>query len=369
MVRLSADSRVRVGSAPNYLRDGSARYLIKAWVETPDGEKKQVLRRGYPTKKAAADALLTLRSESRDTGYVAPAKVTVGAYLGQWLAGLRLAQSTVASYRRNIRLHVTPHIGDVPLGKLTSARLDQLYRHLETEGRSDGSGGLSPRSVQQYVHTIIGAALNSAVEGGVLKVNVAKRAHPPTAKEARAEEMKVWTPDEIAIFFAWAQDHMDRELRTAFQVLLASGMRRGELLALRWRDLDLNGGTVAVRRSVGTIKVKGESTRRHEGPTKNGKDRVVDLDPATVDLLREHRKLRAGLAFQLGTGEALVFGNEEGQHRVPETFSRSFADGLAGASGGRSSRPRSRASRRWRRSARSGFTISGIRRTAGLCAL
>ena len=206
-------------------------------------------------------------------------------------------------------------------------QLDRLYRHLETEGRSDGSGGRSPRSVQ-YVHTIIGAALNSAVEGGVLKVNVAKRAHPPMAKEARAEEMKVWTPDEVAIFFAWAQDHMDRELRTAFQVLLASGMRRGELLALRWRDLDLNGGTVAVRRSVGTIKVKGESTRRHEGPTKNGKDRVVDLDPATVDLLREHRKLRAGLAFQLGTGEALVFGNEEGQHRVPETFSRSFADGV-----------------------------------------
>lgn len=109
------------GISTYYLRDGSARYLIKAWVETPDGEKKQVLRRGYPTKKAAADALLTLRSESRDTGYIAPAKVTVGAHLGQWLAGLRLAQSTVASYRRNIRLHVTPHIGDVPLGKLTSA--------------------------------------------------------------------------------------------------------------------------------------------------------------------------------------------------------------------------------------------------------
>ena len=56
------------GISTYYLRDGSARYLIKAWVETPDGEKKQVLRRGCPTKKAAADALLTLRSESRDTG-------------------------------------------------------------------------------------------------------------------------------------------------------------------------------------------------------------------------------------------------------------------------------------------------------------
>ena len=207
----------------------------------------------------------------------------------------------------------------------------------------------------QYVHTIIGAALNSAVEGGVLKVNVAKRAHPPTAKEARAEEMKVWTPDEIAIFFAWAQDHMDRELRTAFQVLLASGMRRGELLALRWRDLDLNGGTVAVRRSVGTIKVKGRRpgdmrgrrrTAKTESSTSIRRPSIYSVNTASSEPVWRSSSARVRRSCSATKKGSIAYRRPSPDH------SRT---GLAGASGGRSSRPRSRASRRWRRSARSGL--------------
>jgi integrase len=106
-------------------------------------------------------------------------------------------------------------------------------------------------------------------------------------------------------------------------------MRRGEALALRWRDIDLDGSTISVRRSVGIVRVKGEGATVLEGPTKTGKPRVVDIGPNTVALLRAYRRERAGLALQLAAADALVFGDIEGRHLHPERFSRTFTEALA----------------------------------------
>jgi integrase len=114
-----------------------------------------------------------------------------------------------------------------------------------------------------------------------------------------------------------------------WHVLATTGMRRGEALALRWRDIDLDGSTISVRRSVGIVRVKGEGATVLEGPTKTGKPRVVDIGPNTVALLRAYRRERAGLALQLAAAEALVFGDIEGRHLHPERFSRTFSEALA----------------------------------------
>ena len=101
-------------------------------------------------------------------------------------------------------------------------------------------------------------------------------------------------------------------------------MRRGELLALRWRDVDLDAATVSVRRSVGIVRPKGQKGILREGPTKTCKPRVVDVDPGTVVVLRAYRRERGSMALQLAQDKALVFGNHEGQFRDPETFSKVF---------------------------------------------
>lgn len=107
-------------------------------------------------------------------------------------------------------------------------------------------------------------------------------------------------------------------------------MRRGELLALRWKDVDLDNRTIAVARSVTTIKVKGEKQRLVEGPTKSGRTRVVDIDEETANRLRWFRVYRAGnLAIKLVNPDMVVFGNEEGSWRLPESFSRTFRQQLA----------------------------------------
>jgi len=255
-----------------------------------------------------------------------------GEYLDGWLDSLRLAPSTVASYRKNVRLHIAPNIGTVPLSSLTPVTLDKLYRQLELGGRADhrAGEGLSARTVR-YIHTIVSSALRDAVDAGLLNANPASRAHPPTAKQAKSPEMHPWSAAELAAFLGWAREHS--ELHAAWHVLSYTGMRRGELLGLRWRDVDLDGATITVRRSAGLIRNAGEGAEVVEGPTKNGKPRVVDLDPGTVEVLRSWKRERGSLALVLARDDALVFGDANGQHRNPEHFSRTWNQTAARAVG------------------------------------
>src|SRR4051794_14879972 len=105
-------------------------------------------------------------------------------------------------------------------------------------------------------------------------------------------------------------------------------MRRGEALALRWRDVDLDAARLAVRRSVGVVKNKGAGEELVEGPTKTGQARVVDLDAGTVAALRSYRTVRGLLTLQLVRPSAPVLSELDGPHRPPERFSRRFAGQL-----------------------------------------
>jgi integrase len=104
----------------------------------------------------------------------------------------------------------------------------------------------------------------------------------------------------------------------AWRLLATTGMRRGEALALRWRDLDVDAGRLSVRRSVGVVKTKGQGEQLLEGPTKSTRPRVVDLDPQTVAALRSWRVARAGLDLRLAREDALIFGDLEGRHLHPD---------------------------------------------------
>jgi Phage integrase, N-terminal SAM-like domain len=245
---------------------GEVRYAIGYTAEQPDGSKRSVTRRTGPhgekwtTRKAALEALEDLRSAMRKGDHVDPSKQLLGVYLEQWLDGLRKGESTVASYRKNIRLHVTPYIGGVPLASVTPARLSTLYRQLERGGRADHreGEGLSARTVR-YIHTILSAAFSQALTDGLLARNPAKTASPPTAAQAKAPEMHPWSTAQLAAFLRWSEGSSQHH--ALWYVLAFTGMRRGEALALRWRDVDLDAGTVSVRRSAGVIRNKGEGAR------------------------------------------------------------------------------------------------------------
>ena len=279
------------GSVFEYkLTDGTVRFGIKFDAPSASGERRQVMRRrdanGKPwlDREAATTALREMVVKADKGEWIEPSKQPVAVYIATWLDGLRLAPGTMPGYRGNVRNHVTPYIGRLPLASLTSTRLTALYRELEESGHRDRKGErtggpLSARTVRK-VATMLGAALEAALNDEVPLIarNPAVRSKPPTAKEAEANapEMQPWTAEQLRRFLAGRRTAS--RFYALWFVLAHTGMRRGEVLALRWRDVDLDAGTISVRRSVGIVRVKGKKGELREGPTKTCKARVVDID-------------------------------------------------------------------------------------------
>lgn len=319
------------GGISEYATKAGPRFLIKYSHTKPDGSRGVILKRGYLTKRdAAADLRKRLADVDKNT-HVAPAKMATGDWLDQWLDGLQLAPSTIASYRKNVRLHLKPRLGSVQLQHLTGARISTAYREMETSGRRDhrGGEGLSKRTVR-YCHTILKAALEDAVKQGLVAKNAAADAKPPSVTAAKAPEMHPWTGSELATFLSWATANAS-EHAPGWHVLAYTGMRRGELLALRWRDLDTDHSRISVRRSVGVVHVEGQGKQIVEGPTKGRRSRVVDLDEQTLEVLRRWRLERAGIALSLVRDDALIFGSLDGGHSHPERYSARFVEKQAQA--------------------------------------
>jgi integrase len=341
---------------PYTTKAGEKRYAIGYVVEHPDGTRRSVTRRRGPhgekwaTRKEAAAALRAVLTDAAKGEHVNPSRQPLGAYLDEWLDGLRLRPGTIASYRRSLRVHVVPAIGAVPLASLTTARISAMYRELERSGRADikEPRGLSPRTVR-YCHTILSAALAAAVRERRLARNPAADVKPPTAREAKAPEMHCWTAGQLAEFLRWAAGRSEHY--PLWHVLAAAGMRRGEALALRWRDVSLDAGTVSIRRSAGVVRDQGAAPVLVGGDTKSGKPRVVELDAATAGVLRVLRRVHGTMALQLARDDALVFADHEGRpctRRACPGGSGPTSSTAAGLSAMRSCR-------------RSGFTICGTR--------
>lgn len=317
------------GGISEYATKGGPRFLIKYGYTRQDGSDAIALKRGYTTRKTAAAALREqLGNVDRGT-HVAPSKVTVGEHMATWLDGLRKEPSTVASYRKNVRLHVTPHIGELRLEQLTGTRLTKLYHQLEQSGRVDGNGGLSARTVR-YVHTIIHAGLGAAVRDGLLLVNPADKADPPSAKSAKSPEMRSWTAGELRVFLDQRANAGD-ELLIAWTLLVSTGMRRGEALALRWADVEFEGARLSVRRSATVVKHHGQGEEIILGPPKSGHSRTVDLGPGPLAALKAHKTAQGTLALALARDDAYVLANLDGTLRHPDRFSRKFVAAVASA--------------------------------------
>jgi integrase len=176
------------------------------------------------------------------------------------------------------------------------------------------------------LHVVRGgpSPIPGAVEQGRLSGNPTDRSTAPSPSEARPPEMQAWTAPELGRFLGWA-DARAWDLATGWRLLAATGLRRSEALALRWRDFDLDAGRLAVRRSGGVVKTKGAGEHLVEGPTKTGRSRVVDLASGSVAVLA-YRAARGLLALDLVRDSALVLGNLDGMHRHPEWYSRRFVE-------------------------------------------
>jgi integrase len=265
----------------------------------PDGKRRYVSGK---TKEDARKALREARAGA-DAGLVFDAgKQTTGAYLDLWLADSvkdTLRQRTFERYEQIVRVHIKPAIGRVKLKALTPAHARALYRQ-----KLDS--GLSPRTVN-YIHVTLHKALSQAVADGLVPRNAAQVKAPRPEKP----EIKPLSPDQARKLIATAYATGDR-YAALYVVALHTGMREGEMLGLRWDDLDLDATTpmLRVRRTLSETR----TGHKFELP-KSGKGRSIKLSSKAVDALRSHRAKQAEEKLRLGSlwqDNGLVFSTTTG---------------------------------------------------------
>lgn len=298
----------------------SGRYAVVLDIgRDPDtGKRRQKWTSGFTTKKAAEQALAEMLSKVHEGSYSEPTKLTVAEYLRKhWIPGLEVRASTLDSYTSQVERRIIPALGGRKLAGLTPADISAFYAGMRAANRLNGDGGaVSPRTVQ-YVATILSKALSDAVRLGMLPRNPATAVARPRAARP---EMAYWSAEDAGTFL----DHVGEDrLYAAWLLLITRGLRRGELVGLRWVDVDLDAGRMAIVQT--RIVVRGKSVIS-EPKTARGR-RSIPLDPQLVAVLRQHRRrqseerLAAGPAF---VDHGLVFATELGAPIDPQWLSRTF---------------------------------------------
>jgi len=245
-----------------------------------------------------------------------PSKILAAQFLRSWLdQKTDIEARTRETYSYVINKHLIPEFGKLTLDRLDRPMIRSLYARWLKEGRIKGNGGVSPATIRKF-HTVLREALQTAVEDGLVVRNVAAGVVLP--KDAWRER-RALSPEECAQLLNGA-----RRSRLFAPILLAlvTGMRRGELLGLKWADLDLELARVAIRRSL----ERTSDGLRLKAP-KSNRARVVALPATAVDILWSHRaaqheeRLRCGAAW---ANNGLVFPSLAGSPWDPSNFSTEF---------------------------------------------
>lgn len=290
---------------------------FRVFIHVGKGRYQSYLVKG--TKRAAERACASFIHERSQGTLVEPAKMTVAALLEKWIsshAQRRVAAKTAERYREIIDKHLVPALGHYQLTKLHALHIEQYYTTALMSGRRNGRGGLAARTVLHH-HRVLREALQRAVRWRLLARNPAADVDAP---HPRPVEIKALDDKELhALFKGFEGTRLYAPMVTA----ATTGIRRGELLALRWSDISLDDATLTVARSLEETKFG----LVFKNPKTDSSRRMIDLGSLTIEVLRNHAveqkraRLAAGPAW---TDEGLVFPALDGSPWKPSNFTSSW---------------------------------------------
>jgi integrase len=273
-------------------------------------ETRYVTIKDTTKAKAQAEAAKIIASVAGGT-HVDPSAETVAEFLERWLrdeAAINVSNASCTKYAQLLRTHVAARVGPLPLQKLTGAHLKQVYAAMAREGLSDRT--------RLHVHRVVHTMLKHAEQWGVVPRNVAKMIDAPKIEER--DEVATLTTEHVQRVL---DSLTDKSLRMIALLLLMTGLRRNEALALHWRDVDLDAAKLKVvhafeHHTKEGLRLKAPKTRRSR--------RTVTLPSAFVTELRAHKRAQQELRLALGIGgrATLVFDEPDGTPLSPDTITR-----------------------------------------------
>lgn len=286
------------------------------------GSKKRFVTFNAANLRAAQKERTRLLSEIEGGG-IEPARITTGQYLTAFLrdtASVRVRARTLKGYSSVVRARLIPHLGNVPLGKLSASHVAAMLTALRAEGaRLDTRGNtLSPYSIAA-TYRVLRLALNAAVKQGLLRYNPLRQLDVPKIPR---QEMRALDRAEVQKLIEAAAEH---EIRPVVILLIHTGLRRSEVCGLQWGDIDLTLGTLTVARGLHVLR-RGE--RLYEPPKSRAGRRLIALSPTAALMLRTHRERMEARAATLGTtltDHMPVFSRPDSTPMAPDTMSHQFS--------------------------------------------
>ena len=306
---------------------GTIRRRGEGWqvtVSTGRGSDGRYHRQSFTcsSEEEAKDKLLQLNLAKRRGELAREHPDSLGAFLDDWLAGVvkpNRSGKTYEHYEMIVRNDILPHIGRAKLDRLRPQDVQRFYGELLAAGVSV--------SMVHHVHRVLRAALSQAVTWGYLPANPAAKLSLPRHETA---EMRVLSREETRALLTALHDSDSpaaRALWAPVAVAVTTGLRQGELLALKWSDIDLKGAELHVRHTL--EEIGGE--RRLKPPKTRGSRRTVPLHPDTLAIFREHRRSQTEARLRLGnlwTDEGFVFPEttlpRAGDVRSPKALQHAF---------------------------------------------
>jgi integrase len=274
-------------------------------------------------KRRDAEKELRRLLRALDTGeHVDATRMTVRDWLRAWLLAVReeVSPRTHERYEEIVRNFLVPELGALPLGKLAPVHIQKMYSKWATSGRKDGKpGGLSPRT-RGHIHRVFNAALVRAVEQQTIPRNPAE-AFKKRLPKVENKQMIVLSPEQ-------SRRLLDTIAHTRVywpvMLALATGVRRGEVFALRWKHVDLERGSLRVMESLEQTRAAGLRFK----PPKSGRSRVITLPAFAIEKLRRLKREQAEELLTLGirqSGETLVCARADGKPLQPQSLTHQFA--------------------------------------------